>query len=551
MSEGATLPAVSAFLIKHRSSPLFRFRPTGSLAPADKESSPEADEFAADLEKLGPTFVKVGQLLSTRPDLVPPDYVAALSRLQDQAKPMPYGEVAAQIEAELGRAARKIFRDLDPNPIGTASFAQVHAATLPSGRRVAVKVQRPDLAEHVAADLATMSRLIASMGLVSGVGRRYGFREWLDEFRTTVLSELDYLQEANNLETFRQHMQPYPRIRVPAPVWECSTRRVLTMDLAEGIRVTDIPDVLRTEVDLSDLADELGRAYLDQIFVHGLIHADPHPGNMMLTAEHELVLLDLGMVGYVPPRMRDQLFKLLLATTDGRGEQAAETLVHLGMRMDDFDPERFNREIGRRVARYANSVASSESEGDVLMDFIRIGADSGLRPPAELTLLGKTLLNLESVVLALDAKASMKQSLSRHRDQMLRARASEGLDLSRMALDMVDVQELLRTAPQRLSVFLRTLADNRLRVHVAGLEEAHLIESMQKIANRITAGLIAAAMIVGAALIMDIPSSWQLFGYPALALAMFLIAAGLGAGLVLSSLLGDRRARPRHDKDPL
>lgn len=549
MSDGPRLSALTAFLIKHRSARLFR---VPSSSPASAEAavpSPEAEAFVADIEKLGPTFVKFGQMLSTRPDLVPQDYLAALARLQDQASPVPFAEVEAQMEAELGLPIGKIFRSVERNPLGTASFAQVHAAVLPSGRRVAVKVQRPGLAPQVESDLETLERLVASLGLVSGVGRRYGLREWLEEFRGTVMLELDYVQEADNLEVFGQHMAPYPRIRVPRPVPDYCTRRVLTMDMAEGIRVTDIPGVLRTEVDLSGLADELGRAYLDQIFVHGLIHADPHPGNILLTRDHDLVLLDLGMVGYVPPRMRDQLLKLVTTTVDGRGEQAAETFMHMGTRLEDFDEERFTRETGRRVARFSSSEAASE--GSMLMEMIRVGAECGLRPPAELTMLGKALLNLESVALALDPGASMRRSLDRHRGHLFRERAAEGFGFSRLATDILDLQELVRDAPQRLSVLLRTLADNRFRIHVAGLEESRLIESIQKIANRITAGVIAAAMVVGAALIMDIPTSRQLLGYPALALVMFLIAAALGAGLVVSSLLGDRRSRPRVDKDPL
>jgi ubiquinone biosynthesis protein len=550
VSDGAKLSSLSAFLLKHRGSPLFRTPDPDARAPDGAATSTEAEEFAADLEKLGPTFVKIGQMLSTRPDLVPPDYVVALSRLQDQATPMPFGQVLERIEAELGLAPRKVFRSLEPVPIGTASFAQVHAAELPSGRRVAVKVQRPQLAEQVESDLASIGRLIGSLGLVTGVGRRYGFREWLEEFRTSVLTELDYRQEADNLDAFRRNLAPYARIHVPRPVRDYSTRRLLTMDLAEGIRVTAIPDVARPEADLGGLADELGRAYLDQIFVHGLIHADPHPGNIVLTPGHELILIDLGMVAYVPPRMRDQLLKLVVATVDGRGEQVAETFAHMGTRLETFDEARFAREIGRRVARYS-SAGAAESEGAVLMDLIRIGAGAGLRPPAELAVLGKALLNLETVALALDPAASMKQALHDHRDHLFRQRAAAGFDLSRLATDFFDVQELVRDAPQRLSVLLRTLADNRFRVHVDGLEESRLIESIQKIANRITAGVIAAAMIVGAALIMDIPTSRTLLGYPALALVMFLIAAALGASLVLSSLLGDRRARPRREKDPL
>ena len=551
MSEASRLAAISAFLLKHRASPVFRSRrdPPPGIEP--EVASESAEAFTRDLEALGPTFVKIGQMLSTRPDLVPPDYLLALSRLQDDVKPADVDDITRVIEEELGAPIGKLFSQFEPVPVGTASFAQVHRAVLPSGRQVAVKVQRPDLAAQVDTDLAAVERLIRSLGLVSRAGERYGFSDWLDEFRATVRAELDYRQEADNLDTFHDRLADYENIGVPQPVWDYTRRRVLVMDYVDGIQVTAIPGVLRTEIDLRPLAHDLGKAYLDQVFVHGLIHADPHPGNVKLTADHRLVLLDLGMVGYVPPRLRDQLLKLVVATIDGRGEQAAETFIHMGTRLEDFDEARFSRETARLVARFSSASTWTESEGGFLLKLVELGGQCGLKPPAELTLLGKTLLNLEAVILALDPDASLREVLRRHMHGMLRDRTLAKLDLGRLATETLEVQELVREAPQRLSVLLRTLADNRFRVHVAGLEESHLIESMQKIANRITAGVIAAAMVVGAALIMDIPTRHTLLGYPALALVMFVVAVILGAALVVSSLLGDRRARPKAEKDPL
>lgn len=551
MSEASRLGAISAFLLKHRASPVFRSRREPAPGIEPERPSESAESFTRDLEALGPTFVKIGQMLSTRPDLVPPDYLLALSRLQDDVKPADVSDIIGVIEQELCAPIGKLFREFEPVPVGTASFAQVHRAVLPSGRQVAVKVQRPDLSAQVDTDLAAVERLIRSLGLVSRAGERYGFTDWLDEFRATVRAELDYRQEADNLDTFHDRLADYENIGVPLPVWDYTRRRVLVMDYVDGIQVTAIPGVLRTEIDLKPLAHDLGKAYLDQVFVHGLIHADPHPGNVKLTPDNRLVLLDLGMVGYVPPRLRDHLLKLIVATIDGRGEQAAETFIHMGTRLEDFDEARFSRETARLVARFSSASTWTESEGGFVLKLVELGGQCGLKPPAELTLLGKTLLNLEAVILALDPDASLREVLRRHMHGMLRERTLGSLDLGRLATEVLEVQELAREAPQRLSVLLRTLADNRFRVHVAGLEEAHLIESMQKIANRITAGVIAAAMVVGAALIMDIPTPHTLLGYPALALVMFLVAVVLGAALVVSSLLGDRRARPRAEKDPL
>ena len=223
----------------------------------------------------------------------------------------------------------------------------------------------------------------------------------------------------------------------------------------------------------------------------------------------------------------------------------------MGTRLEDFDEARFSRETARLVARFSSASTWTESEGGFVLKLVELGGQCGLKPPAELTLLGKTLLNLEAVILALDRDASLREVLRRHMHGMLRDRTLGSLDLGRLATEVLEVQELVREAPQRLSVLLRTLADNRFRVHLAGLEEAYLIQSMQKIANRITAGVIAAALVVGASLIMGVQTRHTLFGYPTLALVMLLVAVILGVVLLLSSLLGDRRTRPRAEKDPL
>jgi ubiquinone biosynthesis protein len=285
--------------------------------------------------------------------------------------------------------------------------------------------------------------------------------------------------------------------------------------------------------------------------VHGLIHADPHPGNVLLTDDGKLALLDLGMVAHVPPRMRDQLLRLLLAVVDGRGEQVAETFMHLSTRLEDFDEATFGREISRLVAQYSVSTDRTRSEGRLLLELTRIGAACGLRPPAELPMLGKTLLNLESVSTALAPNLPVKDIVEEHLQDVMSRQVKQMFSPNRIASDLLEVQELLRESPKRISQLLRTLGDNRFRVHVTGLEESRLIETMQKIANRIAVGVITAGLILGAAMLMRIPTRAHLFGYPALAMVLFLVAFALGTTLVVSSLLSDRRARPKEERDPI
>jgi len=551
------IAAIGRFFLKYRKAgiltgvalddPMFADIDAGTVSAGMPE------DFARDLEALGPTFVKVGQALSTRPDFVPAPYIAALERMQDSVAIVDASIMRGIIESELDVRINKLFATFDDTPIGSASLSQVYSATLRDGRPVAVKVQRPDVAATLREDLDMLGRLSGTVGIVSDAPRRYGFSEWVGEFRKTLSAELDYRREAENLETFARHLDTYPNIYVPQPIWDYSTARVLTMEMISGEKVTRISELRRIDPaeSLGELAADLMRAYLDQVFVHGLIHADPHPGNVLLTSDGRLALLDLGMVAHVPPRLRDQLLKLLLAIVDGRGEQAAETYAHLSTRLEDFDEAAFSRETARLIAQYASAPDSGHSEGRLLLEMSRVGAACGLRSPAELPLLGKTLLNLEAVCSALDPQLRVRKTIEDHLQFLLQEQMKKMFSLNRLASDLIEAQELLRESPRRLSQLLRTLSDNRFRVHITGLEEARLIESMQKIANRITAGVITAGLILGAALIMRIPTHATLFGYPAFALVLFLIAFVLGTTLVASTFLSDRKSRPKEDRDPI
>jgi ubiquinone biosynthesis protein len=549
------LATIARFFLKYRHAGVFSGVPLDdplfeSLGEAETAAG-KPEDFARDLAALGPTFVKIGQSLSTRPDFVPAPYLKALESMQDDVAPLDAATIRDTIESELGVRIGKMFSRFDDEPLGSASLAQVHSACLRDGREVAVKVQRPDVATPLREDLDLLERLAGTMDRVSEAGRRYGFAEWIREFRKTVTQELDYRREGENLEVFARNLEAYPRLFVPRPVWDLSSARVLTMERVRGEKVTRISPLRRLETPLGELAADLVRAYLDQVFVHGLIHADPHPGNVILAEDGRLALLDLGMVAHVPPRLRDQLLKLVLAVVDGRGEQAAETFIHLSTRLEDFDEGAFSRDTARLIAQYCSAPGATASEGRLLLELTRLGAEAGLRPAPELPLLGKTLLNLETVARALEPELDFREVIEPHLQQAMRSQVKKMFSPNRLASDAIEMQELLRESPRRLSQLLRTLSDNRFRIRVTGLEEARLIESMQKIANRITGGVIAAALILGAAMMMRVETETRLFGYPALALVLFLAAFVIGTSLLGAMWLTDRKARPTEDRDPI
>ena len=273
------------------------------------------DQLADDLEAMGPTYVKLGQVLSSRSDLLPEPYLKALARLQDKVKPFPFAEVEQIITAELGVRISKAFASFDPQPIAAASLGQVHSATLRDGRRVVVKVQRPNIRKQIADDFEVLDQIAEFVDAHTELGRRYRFLKILDEFRSSIRQELNYDREAQNLIVLAANLKEFELIQVPQPVPDYSSRCVLTMDYVQGRKITSVGPLRRLEMNGAPLAEELFRAYLKQVLVDGMFHADPHPGNVFLTDDGHIALLDLGMVGYTTPGMQENLLKLLLPTS--------------------------------------------------------------------------------------------------------------------------------------------------------------------------------------------------------------------------------------------
>lgn len=551
---------ILGFLFKYRNAGVFEGLYLDDLhehadEPVPGDTRPE--QFVSDLEALGPTFVKIGQALSTRPDMVPPEYLAALERMQDDVAPIDAAVVREVVEEELGVRLGKLFTSFDDVPLGCASLAQVHRAVLRDGREVAVKVQRPEALEQIQADLDALAAIARRVDSSTRIGQRMRFSDWIHEFRRTLLAELDYRAEADNLARFAAHFKDYPELLVPSPLRDLSTGRVLTMELVTGTKVTAISGLRRTEEPLGGVAEALLRGYLDQAFVHGEIHADPHPGNLLLTPDGRLAIFDLGMVAHIPPRQRDHLLKLLFAAVDGRGDDVANEGIAMGTRLSDFNEERYLREVGQLVARYAARQSTPGgghplSEGRLVLDLTRIATACGLRTPPELSLLGKTLLNLEAVSTALDPDMDVKAVVQDHLDDVMRGRLRKSFSPAAFAGEMIEIQELAREAPRQLANILSLLGDNRMQVRVAGLDDSQLLEALQKIANRITTGIVIAALILASALVMrgGPGSGPTLFGYPAIALVLFVVGACLGLYVVFSALLRDRRARPREQRAP-
>ncbi|HLX71433.1 MAG TPA: AarF/UbiB family protein [Verrucomicrobiae bacterium] len=533
-----------AFLIAKYSSARTRTR-FGFDEPArpSANGTARAQELPDDLERLGPTFIKLGQLLSSRADLVPEAFRKPLSRLQDKVKPFPYQDVECIIETELGVKISKLFSHFDTTPIAAASLGQVHRAALHDGRSVVVKVQRPNIREQIREDFAALEEIAKVLHKHTEFGQRHELLKVLEEFENTIAHELDYKREASNLLTLSRNLAEFKRIRIPRPVQDYTTGKVLTMDFIEGTKITELSPLTHLDLNGAALAEEVFQAYLKQVLVDGTFHADPHPGNIFLTPDHHIAIIDLGMVGYMTPKMQDSLLKLLLAVSEGDSDTAAEVAIHISDTANDFDETQFRHKIGQLVAEELSGTLSKMDMGRTLLEVGHAAAETGLYVPVELTLLGKTLLQLDEVGRVLAPDFDPNESVRRNASKLLNRRVKGLVTEGKLFSSMLEAKQFVGALPARLNKILDAVGNAEIDVKLKPVETQFLIESFQKVANRITTGLILASLIIGAALLMRVQTSFQIFGYPGLAILCFLAAAAGGVWLLFNIMWQDHKSK--------
>ncbi|HSS20709.1 MAG TPA: AarF/UbiB family protein [Pyrinomonadaceae bacterium] len=512
------------------------------------EAAPKAEELAADLERLGPTFIKLGQLLSTRADLLPAPYLDALARLQDQIGPFSYEEVDRIVSSELGVRISKAFAEFDPEPLAAASLAQVHRAYMRDGRPVVVKVQRPNIREQIVDDLDALFEVAQFMDAHTELGKRYDFANMLQSLRASLLRELDFKLEANNLITFAQNLSEFDRIIIPEPIEDFCTSRVLTMEYIHGKKITELSPLRLMEIDGPTLARDLFRAYLKQILLDGFLHADPHPGNVFLTDDDQIALLDLGMVSRLQPGFRDNVLRLLLAISEGRGEEAAEVTIRMGEAKPLFDKTDFTKRIAELVAAHGDANLSRLNSGQVVLEITRISADCWFRLPTEFTMVAKTLLNLDRVVYTLDPNFEPTAIIRQRAMEILQRNLVQSIAPGNLIGGVVELKEFAEKLPGRVNKILDTIGNNEFKVDVDAIDEKLLVEGLQKVANRVALGLVLAALIVGASMLMRVETSFKILGYPGFAIIFFLLAAIAGISLIITIISTDIKARKKPDQ---
>jgi predicted unusual protein kinase regulating ubiquinone biosynthesis (AarF/ABC1/UbiB family) len=514
----------------------------GTVEPSSPEQAALPAQLADDLEAMGPTFVKVGQVLSSRPDLLPDAYLKSLSRLQDDVKPFPYAEVERIVQEELQVRISKAFARFDPEPIAAASLGQVHAAALRDGREVVVKVQRPGVEKQVAEDFEVIASIAQFLDAHTEIGRRHRFAAMVEELRLSINRELNYEREAQNLESVGRNLERYPLIVIPQPIRDYCTRHVLTMEHISGTKITSLSPVVRLELDGEALADQLFEAYLKQVLVDGLFHADPHPGNIFITQDSRLALLDLGMVGHTTPAMQSNLLKILIAVSQGKGEDAARVVIQISDTDEGYDADGFSKTVSKVVVDENDRSLEEIDVGRTLLKLTAAAADFGIFVPSELTLLAKTLLQLDEVGKLLDPAFDPNAAIRRNVSKIMSQRVKKDTTQGSILATVLELKEFLTGLPVRLNKLMDAVTNKDLEVKVRVIDAGLFMEGLQKIANRVTSGLILASLIVGASLMMKVDTNWRVWGYPGLAIICFLAAAAGGVWLLFNIYIQDSRS---------
>ncbi len=538
--------------------------------------------FRKRLVDLGPAYIKLGQVLSTRPDLLPEPYIRELEHLQDDVSPLPFSVVEEVIENELGARISKLFGEFNPEPLGSASLGQVHEATLRDGRAVVVKAQRPGIRETLADDIEFFREFAHFLADHTRAGQRIDLVGIIQQLETALLDELDYRVEARNAAAFRRELAGFPRLLIPRVIEAYTSEKVLTTERVRGIKIDDIPKVSRVEHDFSALAEEFAKAYLKQITIDGHFHADPHPGNLFIimpgsenpwtpaevagrdrravlrpavtplskieqeareeardevTAlpspdEPKLAMVDFGMTARLSTTMRDQIVRLLLDIAENRGEDAAETLIEIGQLSERFDRQEFVAAVATLVGRnYDLSIGEIEA-GTLLYEMLNISFAHGLKLPAELTLLAKALFNLDAVTRSLDPTFSPIATIREFSARIANERAKRELSLNKMFQVATQTSDLISALPHRLDILTQRLAANEFSLKLESPQVHVLVRGMQKIANRVFSGLVLGGVVVASAMLLPHRRTLGTTG--------FIIAALIGLYMVVAILVQDR-----------
>jgi ubiquinone biosynthesis protein len=489
------------------------------------------------LEELGPTFVKFGQILSMRPDMLPLPMIRELTKLQDAVGPIPFEDVKAVLEQEFDTSLECLFQSFDPEPVAAASLSQVHKAIHPGAKRVvAVKVRRPGIVKTVETDLNILETLARQAHNNIDTLRLYDLPAIVETCRRTLLKEIDFSREARYIQIAKSTIEQASDILIPEVFTEYVTPRVLVTAFVRGTKITSDMDL--PETDRKILAAQGLRSAVLQILDHGFYHADPHPGNMVITSDNRLCLMDWGMVGRLTPDEKNDLLFLIRAAVDKDSKKVTEMLQYIATAQKSVNAQQLEKDIMDIMDVYMSLPLKDIQMGQLLEDLVQVLKSHDLRLPPDMSIVVKAMITVEGTARILYPNLDVISEAEPHVRKLVSRQYSKGYLWQRLRNNLAAMWTLQKHLPDTLSTILKNIQHNELVIGFDHKNLSPLQKALESSFNRLTLGIILGALIIGSSMIITTGVGPLLFGYPALGMTGYLISAILGLWLIITIIRG-------------
>jgi ubiquinone biosynthesis protein len=495
-----------------------------------------AERIRLALEELGPTFVKLGQILSTRPFMIPVELVVELSKLQDEVAPFPYDQVREIISDELGGEIEEHYSSFTAEPIASASLSQVHRAVTKAGEQVAVKVQRPAVRETMSKDVEILRDMAVLLNRYVPEAQQFDPIGVVEEAWKTAKQETDFTFEARNLEVFTVNFLGDERISLPRIYWELTSKRVLTLELIDGIKISEKEKLLAAGIDPQTVVSNGGQMVAKMVFEDGFFHADPHPGNLFALPDNRIAPVDFGMMGRLSPTSLDLITDLLVAATSADARRLVRVLQSHELVSEDANVNLLETDLNSFLHRYHKIPLSRIDMRTLLEEAYTMITAHQVQFPTELLMLGKTLVTYEEVARGLHPEYNFISELLPSIRRLAKRKFQVGNIVGDLSGSLMDLRDLIVNFPFELRRITRKLRKGELGMTMQHKGLENLTQEIEKASNRLSFSLVIAALIIGSSLIMTRQFGWTVYGIPVLGILGYISAAVLGIGLVISIL---------------
>ncbi len=483
-------------------------------------------------DELGSTFIKLGQMLSLRPDLIPPEYAREFSKLQDEITPVPFGGIEKQFTKEFGKPYSEIFAEFNKEPLAAASMAQVHIAKLKSGEDVAVKILRPNIKQLIESDLDILLNLSQLVEKHIPESKLYNPVSIVQEFKSNIRKEQNLALEGRNIDIFRRNNKDDQTIKVPVVYWDYTSEKILVTELIRGIKISDLSTLDNTGIDRKQVAENGAKSILKQIFEFGFFHADPHPGNIFVLSDNVIVFIDFGMMGRIDDEMREDLLDILHGVINKDAHKITRVLLKIGLVEDQINSRALQRDILDLIDRYYGIPLNQIDSAVPLNEFMELIRNHRIKLPADLVMMGRAIVMSESVGLQLYPEFNLFDSLIPYTKGIFLKRINPLYQSRQIFRIMEQIGDLLKSLPEDLQNILLKIKTDKFTINLEhkGLDD--FTKEIDRSSNRISFSLIIASLIIGSSFIIQLDKGPMLFDYPALGIIGYVLATVLGIWLL-------------------